>query len=126
MSRIGKIARLPSAVRDELNRRLRDGERGNRLVAWLNGHPQVQAVLTAQFGGRAINEPNLTAWRQGGYAEWWQDQEVLELAGRFVKDPAAVLGALAARGANGADRPPSGAGGKLNSIKPQLDPVKPD
>ena len=32
MTRNGKIARLPRALRDELNRRLQDGQPGVRLV----------------------------------------------------------------------------------------------
>ena len=39
MTRHGKIARLPLEVREELNRRLENGEPGDRLVEWLNGMP---------------------------------------------------------------------------------------
>src|SRR5690349_7441255 len=80
MSRIGKIARLPKAVREELNRRLEDGEEGKSLVAWLNGYAEVRAVLKAQYDGREINEPNLTAWRQGGFLDWQRQQEALGVA----------------------------------------------
>jgi len=38
VTRNGKIARLPRAVRQELNRRLDEGEQGKKLVAWLNAH----------------------------------------------------------------------------------------
>lgn len=93
MSRIGKIARLPKAVRDELNRRLEDGEEGKALVAWLNGHAEVQSVLKAQYDGRAINEPNLTAWRQGGFLDWLRQQEALGVAERLVEETS-ELGAL--------------------------------
>ena len=41
MTRNGKIARLPRQVRDQLNRRLRDGQKGNQLAAWLNSLPKV-------------------------------------------------------------------------------------
>ncbi len=37
MARTGKIARLPRALREELNRHLDEGEAGVDLVAWLNG-----------------------------------------------------------------------------------------
>ena len=40
-TRRGKIARLPLAVREELNTRLRDGEEGKQLVLWLNGLPAI-------------------------------------------------------------------------------------
>jgi hypothetical protein len=78
MTRNGKIARLPRTLREELNRRLRDGEPGKQLVAWLNSHPKTQTVVKRQFGGRAINEQNLSEWKQGGYPEWLAHQETLE------------------------------------------------
>jgi hypothetical protein len=36
MTRNGKIARLPKAIRDQLNKNLEDGMPGCRLVDWLN------------------------------------------------------------------------------------------
>jgi hypothetical protein len=64
-SRNGKIARLPLAVRQELNKRLQNGEQGKLLVEWLNSQPEVQAILAAQFNGQPIVAPNLSAWRKG-------------------------------------------------------------
>ena len=75
MSRLGKIARLPREIRDQLNVRLSNGEVGRQLVDWLNGLPEAQAVLAAQFGGRPINGQNLTEWKQGGYEDWLRHQE---------------------------------------------------
>ena len=66
MSRFGKIARLPLDIREQLNRRLQDGEIGKELVIWLNSVPEVQTVLKAEFGDRPVNEPNLSDWRTGG------------------------------------------------------------
>jgi hypothetical protein len=77
MTRNGKIARLPRLIRDELNRRLRDGEPGKDLLIWLNGLPAVQQVLEKEFGARAINEQNLSEWKQGGYEDWVRRQEAL-------------------------------------------------
>ena len=57
--RIGKIARLPREIRQTLNLRLREGDNGHILVAWLNSLPEVQAILAAQFGGAPIREQNL-------------------------------------------------------------------
>jgi hypothetical protein len=85
-ARNGKIARLPREIREQLNRRLDDGEEGKGLVDWLNSLPEVQSVLAEQFGGRPVNEQNLSEWRQGGYADWLRHQEahlrVLRLAER--------------------------------------------
>jgi hypothetical protein len=85
-TRNGKIARLPLALREELNRRLREGEGGRTLLAWLDASPAVRAVLEAEFGGRPINGPNLTAWRREGYREWLRQQEVRAVAEKLGRE----------------------------------------
>ena len=45
MSHNGKIARLPHAIRNQLNLRLQDGEQGKNLVQWLNSLTEVKFVL---------------------------------------------------------------------------------
>ncbi len=86
MTRTGKIARLPRSVREQLNRRLQDGEPGTRLVKWLNVAAEVQSMLAEEFGGRAINEQNLSEWKQGGYRDWLAQQEALEMIRRTSAD----------------------------------------
>ena len=75
---IGKIGRLPKSIRDDLGRRLEDGEPGKESVKWLNGLPRVQEILKEQFGGRAITEQNLSEWKQGGHQEWVRHQQACE------------------------------------------------
>ena len=41
MARIGKIARLGSDIRNELNSRLADGADGKNILQWLNSLPSV-------------------------------------------------------------------------------------
>ncbi len=55
MKRNGKIARLPRAIRDELNRRMDDGQTGQELLPWLNGLPQakIPAPLTMDISAKA-------------------------------------------------------------------------
>jgi hypothetical protein len=86
MTRNGKIARLSRAIRDELSRRLQDGEPGVRLVAWLNGLPDTQRVLATDFGGRPISEQNLCEWKAGGYRDWLARQETLSQARELAAD----------------------------------------
>jgi hypothetical protein len=52
----GKIANLPSEIREELNYRLSEGEPGNELVEWLNAKPEVIKVIAERFDGRPISE----------------------------------------------------------------------
>jgi hypothetical protein len=75
----GKISRLPWEIREQLNRRIDEGEPGNRLVAWLNELPAVRALLAAEFDGAAIKEQNLTNWKQGGFRDWRMEQEARAL-----------------------------------------------
>lgn len=74
-TRNGKIARLPKVIRDELNQRLENGETGKELAVWLNQLPEVQHVLAERFGGRAINEQNMSEWKQGGFQEWMWERD---------------------------------------------------
>ena len=69
-TRVGKIARLPLAVREELNNKLRNGESGKRLIPWLNELPEVKEVLAVEFENRPIDATNLSGWRTGGFQEW--------------------------------------------------------
>lgn len=85
-ARIGKIARLPLAVKDELNDRLADGEQGDSILRWLNGHPDVIEVLKKSFGGRPILKQNLSAWRRGGHEDWIRHGEALRFMARMSRE----------------------------------------
>ena len=82
---IGKIARLPVAIRHELNLRLMEGQEGKQLVAWLNGLPEVQAVMAAHFHGHPIGEMNLSRWKSGGYQHWCDDQIAVHAVARVFE-----------------------------------------
>jgi hypothetical protein len=93
MSRNGKIARLPQGIREELNRRLRDGKAGPALLRWLNELEECQDVLDEEFDGRPITKQNLSEWRQGGYEDWVRKEEarqrvqvLMEKAGDLERD----------------------------------------
>ena len=90
--RNGKIARLPREVREQLNRRLQNGEQGRPLIAWLNAFPTVRAVVAHEFDGKPVREQNLSEWRKGGYREWILQQEAMETVGRVKADAAALRG----------------------------------
>ena len=85
MTRNGKIARLPRALREELNRRLANGTTGARLVGWLNDLPEVRAVLDSEFGGTEITEQNLSVWKQGGFQDWERHQEARSWVSQLVE-----------------------------------------
>lgn len=68
-----KIGRLPFAVRNELNERIRDGEGGPAILAWLNAAKETRKILRELKAGE-INAQNLTDWRSSGYRDWLDDQ----------------------------------------------------
>jgi len=88
MARRGKIARLPDAIREEINSRLHDGQEGKSILIWLNSLPAVQSVLEKSFDGRPINDVNLTYWKQGGYHDWVLRKDSLDfLINLHEEDP---------------------------------------
>jgi len=89
----GKIGRLPEALREEVNVRLRQGEKGRALVDWLNGLPEVQALLAAEFEGKPVREQNISEWRRGGHQRWLRLQEAYTMMQRIGPDAAAVTDA---------------------------------
>ena len=68
-----KIGRLPFAIRNELNDRIRDGVGGSEILAWLNGLPSTRKIIRELKSGE-INAQNLTDWRSSGYRDWLEDQ----------------------------------------------------
>lgn len=102
MARVGKIARLPLAVREELNRRLLENEKGSKILPWLNALPEVVAVLEEDFEGLRVSDQNLSEWRKGGFEDWSQRRERVahtkELA-HFASKLTAANGGSIAEGA---------------------------
>jgi hypothetical protein len=74
-ARKGKIARLPLVIREEVNRRLLDGEPASKILPWLNTQETVLRVLDDHFAEEPITPQNLSEWRQGGYADWLARRE---------------------------------------------------
>jgi hypothetical protein len=76
----GKIARLPQSIRDQLNRRLDEGEPQHDLRAWLNSLPEVQALLGPEFGPEPISKQNLYEWTQHSFRNWKVRQNAFAFA----------------------------------------------
>src|SRR5262245_647500 len=97
MARNGKIARLPREIREDLNRRLQDGEPGGSLLERLNALLAVSAVLAREFGGSVISKQNLCEWRAGGFAEWQARQESVVQARELAADATELAAATDGR-----------------------------
>lgn len=80
-----KIGRLPFAIRNELNERIRDGVGGSEILTWLNGLKETKKIIREMVGSAlradssvvkapVINAQNLTDWRSTGYKDWLEDQ----------------------------------------------------
>jgi hypothetical protein len=81
---------LPHAIREQLNRRLHDGEEGKKLVAWLNSLPGSREALAADFAGQAITQQNLSEWKKGGYRDWQLQQDALAMMQTITADADAL------------------------------------
>lgn len=78
MARQGKFARLPHALREEVNRRLLDGQTAGVILSWLNAQPEAVTVWDEHFKGAPATPQNLSEWRDGGYKEWLARREKVE------------------------------------------------
>ena len=73
MTRTGKIARLPRAIREEINERLLDGVPGKEIVESINALGWMR-----KQGRTPITEQNLSEWRKGGYQDWLRHRENMQ------------------------------------------------
>jgi hypothetical protein len=82
----GKIARLPHHIREQIHLRLRDGQRAKPILAWLNSIPEVREVLASSYGGRPIDDGNLSEWKKRSHRLWLVEQAALAEASRFMAE----------------------------------------
>lgn len=109
-ARKGKIARCPPPIRDEVNRRLFNGDSGPKILAWLNANETVLRILDEYFGEEPVTAQNLSEWRGGGYLDWIGRNEKIEQ----TKSLAAYAASLAtAAGGNLTDGSAAIIGGKI-------------
>jgi hypothetical protein len=94
MSRPGKIAHLPEAIRDQVSIRLQDGEPSKPIADWLNSEPGVKAILAAEFEGRPIDKGNINEWRAHGHQEWKARHMAVDMFRRIHQTPSEQLEAL--------------------------------
>jgi hypothetical protein len=78
LTRLGKTAPLPREIRDQLNRRLQNGEPDQDLVVWLNTLPEAQKAQSPKSGENPISEQDLAEWKESGYRDWLAQQVALE------------------------------------------------
>lgn len=100
-SKRGKIARLPARIREEVCRRIHDGERGKKILPWLNSLPETKQLLEEDFEGVRVNDMNLTNWRHTGYAQWLTRRHNVERTkelAKYAADQARANGGSIAEG----------------------------
>lgn len=117
-ARKGKIARCPLPIREEVNRRLLDGQTGPTILRWLNAQEAVLRVLDEHFGEEPVTAQNLSEWRQGGYQEWLGRRDRVE-ATKDLANFAAKLGEAA--GGSLADGSAAILGGKFLELLESAD-----
>ncbi len=103
--RRGKIARLPRAVREQLNIRLDDGQEAAEILPWLNDLPEVLQIISERFNGAPISPQNLSVWRQGGFQEWLLHRELLDSAAHMREHVAELHEEIASDSPDGIPHP---------------------
>lgn len=109
-TRTGKIARCPPQIRDEVNRRLFEGQLARTILAWLNAQEDVLRILDEHFGEEPVSPQNLSEWRAGGYQDWLRRNERVQRIGA-IATYAAKLGEAA--GGNETDGSAALIGGRI-------------
>lgn len=82
-TRNGRIARLPSDLRQQLNRRLEGGEPAEDVLAWLNAQPAGQPNPTAESADPAFAIKDLADWQETGHCDWRVHAEAREQASQL-------------------------------------------
>jgi len=98
MTRKGKIARLPHALREQVNLRLLDGQTGPVILKWLNSQDDAKKIWANEFEGSPASAQNLSEWRLGGYKDWLRRRERadhLRTLSAFASDLARAGGSVA-------------------------------
>lgn len=83
-TRMGKIARLPLQLREDLCARLLANQPGRIILPWLNELPEAKEVLL-DFGGEPITDQNLSNWRKGGFQDWLGRRERIQRVKELAK-----------------------------------------
>jgi hypothetical protein len=97
---VGKIARLPRKIREELNGRLDENEPGSEILPWVNALPGAKRALAKYFRGVPISDANLSQWRRIGYQRWVRKQEgeaEIRIMAEELEDFSAAAGEKLAR-----------------------------
>ena len=115
-----KIGRLPFAVRNELNERIRDGVQGPDILGWLNGLKETRKILREMKSG-PVNAQNLTDWRSTGYKDWLDDQERADRVRRLAEMSSTIA---ASAGGNIAGVGCNLVTGKILEVLEESDPEK--
>lgn len=115
-----KIGRLPFAVRNELNERIRDGATGPDILAWLNAAKETRRVLR-EMKAEPVSAQNLTDWRSSGYADWLDDQDRADRIRRLAEISSTIA---ASAGGNAAGVGCNIATAKIMDILEESDPEK--
>ena len=97
-----KISQLPRKVRDELNRRLDDGQLSPEILPWVNALPETKELVKRKFKDVEVSNQNLSEWRETGYSDWQDQQKELHFirgAVEFSKDVVRSTGLQLTEGA---------------------------
>jgi hypothetical protein len=93
MARQGKIARLPYALKQQVNQRLLDSESHAKILGWLNAEPEAIKIWDAYFDGAPATPQNLSEWANGGFEDWKNERAEVENTKALAAYAAELAGA---------------------------------
>ncbi|MCE0497852.1 MAG: hypothetical protein LV481_07905 [Methylacidiphilales bacterium] len=104
---------MPSAIREEVNRRIEDNQFYQEIADWLNSREEVRKILAEKWEGIPVDRRTISSWHRGGYIEWQKKREHLANL-KELSEYALKLGEAA--GGSVADGSAAIVGGRIMSI----------
>lgn len=78
---VGKIGRLPAALRREVCRRLSDHEPASKIISWLKDQPHAIEIWAEHFSGAQATPQNISEFKKSAeYRQWIKNAEDVDAA----------------------------------------------
>lgn len=73
----GKLQTAPREIRDEVCRRILDGQLSPQILPWLHAQPEMSRHLRERFAGVEVSDKNFSDFRTGYYQKWLKERKTI-------------------------------------------------
>jgi len=94
MTHAPRVAALPPAVREDLNRRLHEGASDTEVLDWLDRLPKKPSARSPKPERARVEAEEVRAWRETGYRDWLAQREALDQARHLAAEVAELKQAV--------------------------------